>query len=1759
MSFSAIDAAFRNRPDSGITDADDALVGTLAGTLYVDVEADRAGRPHLVGAVLGDRAFRWEGQGKAALAGLKELDAFARGARCIAGHNILAHDLPILRDAVPGLSALMLPVIDTLLLSPLAHPANPYHRLVKDYKLVKETLNDPVADARLCRTLLHDSAKAFLRLALVQPDVAGFHRFAFSQPEHAGMADLLGRLGAPLPPSPAAAMVAWRRCAGDAVCTAAAGRLSPNRIEAPEARLPFAYALAWLTVAGGSSVLPAWVWRRHPDTARLLAQLRDTPCGDDACPWCRVGFDAVGWLARTFGFDSYRAEPAAPDGGSLQQRIVEAGLAGRPHLAVLATGGGKSLCFQVPALARHHRTGALTVVISPLQALMKDQVDNLEAKTKHPVAAALYGALTQPERLAVMERVRCGDVAILYVSPEQLRNPSVTRTIEARQIGAWVFDEAHCLSKWGHDFRPDYLYTARFIADLAKRQGTKPPPVCCFTATAKHEVVDEIRALFRDRLGQDLTPFAAGVDRANLTFAIEAVDSDGKVERIDELLAEHLPAHDPGACAVVYAATRRRTEELRDALTGRGWQAAAFHAGMKVPAKQEVQAGFVDGSIKVVCATNAFGMGIDKDTVRLVVHADVPGSLEAYLQEAGRAGRDRQPATCVLLYDPADLETQFRLSAASELTRRDVAQVLRGVRKLARTLGRDEVVTTTGELMADPDLRFGFDAEDMDADTKVKTALSWLERAGLVERNENRTWVVTARPRLSSTEEARRRITALDLPEAGVVRWMSIYRALLAHAVDPDDETLLTVDFLARLPALEPDAPAPPQETTGRVLAILGAMATHGLIESGPVLTALVRPAGINASRRVSGQLSAIGRDLIDLMREEAPDGEPFVLTLNACTQRLRDHGRAEAQPEVALRLLKSLGDLDRNARLRLTPLARGRYRVRPSGPWDALAEGFRRRTAVAGVVLDRLLAKVRQADAGGKNVVGFTLEEMAEAVRGDVLLAADLRDPFAEAEAALLLLHDWKAIVLQSGLSVFRQGLSLRLPVDARGRRYTKDDHAPLARHYQGRTFQIHAMGEFATLGLTAPSRALAFAADYFSLPEDRLVERHFRNRRTELGRPVTGDLYDRIVTSLGNPAQQAIVTAGVGRNLLVLAGPGSGKTRVIVHRCAWLMRVQRVPAQAILVVCFNHSAALSVRRRLRALIGDEAAWVDARTYHALAMRLVGATFAGRVEGAADGAAARTAFDDVIRDATALLRGERAFPGLDAEDVRERLLARYRYILIDEYQDIDEDQYNLVSAIAGRQEKDPEARIALMAVGDDDQAVYGFRGADVAFIRRFRDDYNADVHHLLENYRSSKAIVEAAATVVASNRGRMKEGQPLSVDKARARHLPGGRWHALDPVGRGRVRVLSVEGAAHQVGAALAEIRRLRALDPGANWADFAVLAHNRAELVPFQALCERNGVPADPAFEENEKAFPLHRLREVVAMLDRLRDRSSRVDGAWLRAQAEATRGALGPSPWWAVVDHLLGAWDREYGSVEVEPEAARETFYEALAQLRRERPPVDGLFLGTLHGAKGMEFRHVVVLDAGWNRSKADAHREEERRLFYVGMTRARETLCLMQRADVRHPHLPLLDGLDLDRATAEGDGRAEQLLLNRNRSVLGLGQLFIDFAGRRAPDHPLHRALSALRPGAPVRLEVVRDRQAHAQAIVRVCAGDGTVIAQLATDAAAITWGRLAPSVEQARVLAVVRRYRTDGKVEWRDKLRVDSWEIPIIEVWTAAAR
>jgi ATP-dependent DNA helicase RecQ len=333
-------------------------------------------------------------------------------------------------------------------------------------------------------------------------------------------------------------------------------------------------------------------------------------------------------LQRLFGFSEFR--PGQAD-------VVAAALDDRDALVVMPTGSGKSLCYQLPALMRSD----LTIVVSPLVALMHDQATALERIAPGRVALVNaqrgHGANAQS-----MERVRGGEVRLLYVAPERFGSPAFARALAGARVGLFVVDEAHCVSQWGHDFRPDYFT----LADAAQRVGARA--TLALTATATLRVADDIVGRLRLREPLRVT---TGFDRPNLSFAV--VPCRGAVEKRRRLVAT-LSADD-ALPAIVYAGTRGASEELAAALDGAlNEGVVTYHAGMDRGARAAAQERFMSGEARVIVATNAFGMGIDKSDVRTVCHATVPGSLEAYYQEAGRAGRDGRPARCLLFAEGRD-------------------------------------------------------------------------------------------------------------------------------------------------------------------------------------------------------------------------------------------------------------------------------------------------------------------------------------------------------------------------------------------------------------------------------------------------------------------------------------------------------------------------------------------------------------------------------------------------------------------------------------------------------------------------------------------------------------------------------------------------------------------------------------------------------------------------------------------------------------------------------------------------------------------------------------------------------------------------------------------------------------------------------------------------------------------------------------------------------------------------------------------------
>ena len=406
----------------------------LQQCLLFDIEINEQNRIYSVGAVFRGEKFQVNSGKEVSSKQLQTFDEFGSDASFILGHNIINHDIPRLQNCAPSLRVLHKPAIDTLYLSPLAYPENPYHRLVKDYKLVRDSVNDPCEDALLAGRVFSEQWDAFTMQPAGRKDVLSIYRsFLKKDNSLTGTATALGAMGIELLEGDEL-YTSFSRFAEKNCCCNGIKNLVNQLTAGGVSHPPLAYVTAWLTVAGGNSVLPPWVRHKFPEVSVILHQLRENPCGNSQCSYCLKSHNPKLFLSDFFGFDDFRPEPATEEGRSLQEEIVAAGARNTTLFATLPTGGGKSLCFLLPALMRYQRRNLLTIVISPLQALMKDQVDNFSRQTGTKIAAALYGLLTMPERGEVLEGIRSGDIGILYISPEQLRNFSFVSIISQREI-----------------------------------------------------------------------------------------------------------------------------------------------------------------------------------------------------------------------------------------------------------------------------------------------------------------------------------------------------------------------------------------------------------------------------------------------------------------------------------------------------------------------------------------------------------------------------------------------------------------------------------------------------------------------------------------------------------------------------------------------------------------------------------------------------------------------------------------------------------------------------------------------------------------------------------------------------------------------------------------------------------------------------------------------------------------------------------------------------------------------------------------------------------------------------------------------------------------------------------------------------------------------------------------------------------------------------------------------------------------------------
>ena len=1729
---------------------------TSPAILIFDLETDRdSGALLQIGALRSDNGVRYESpilhDDTARTAAIAALEALAADVQYLMGHNILAHDLPVLHQYAPASPLYDLPVIDTLRLSPLAFPQNPYHRLLKDYKIVRTGKNSPLADCEACLRLFHDQSAAFSKLRQEAPETFALYRQLFGTlPYHENGTLQLAKAHT-LPPAdlPDAITRLLQDKDGLRVCQMQLTALLQQTLPDNSTHIPLAYTFSWLKVSGGNSVLAPWVRQQFPASAQYIDALRNHDCGDPACHYCQTTHNPRHQLKRYFGFDRFRAIEHIEGG---QEAIVRAGMAGENVLTVLATGGGKSICFQLPALNRYHRNGGLTIVICPLQSLMMDQVKNLQDKGISGVDT-LNGMRSITERADILDRIALGDIGILFVAPEQFRNTSFLTAIKQRQINGFVFDEAHCLSKWGHDFRPDYRYAAKYIKE---HHSGNLPAISCFTATAKPDVLDEIRTHFAETLGITFHEFLGGHERDNLAYEVLQTAHGEKKHRIHELLQRELGHQDGGA--VVFVARRKSAETISEYLKQQNWACAHYHAGLGANEKADIQQRFIDGELRVIVATNAFGMGVDKKDVRAVIHAEIPGSLENYLQEAGRAGRDQQHARCILLYDPHDIDTQFTLNKHNQLERRDLQHIWKKLRNMDNS-HRDghNLIVTSGELLRGSSGYMSFDDDDRAADTKTKTALAWLERAELLARSENQARIYPSRSGKLTLEQALAKIRH----DSGLSQRKQDLYSTVAEIVyrAEDDEALSTDELIKQTGA-----------SYTEIHGILKALEALDILTNDTRITIILRVgisdhAGVRLERLLRRE-QALWQKLQELVPDAAL-GEWQRLPLSPLCQQLKDTldgddhehnktGKTDAPvPADLKKLLFSLA-ADKDAinhsggSLDLRDMGNDLLQLRfknPKDDWDDLITRSELRCTLCTHIVPYLIqkaGKVRSKDALAETSYGELLEQFNKN-QNTAAIPAEKRE--ALLNQALLYLHKQDVIRLNHGMTILRHAMTIHLNETNLHKDYLKNDFTQLARYYISKRLQIHAMREYAVKALEKITLGLELVKDYFHDKESDFYNKWFKGREAELKEDISPATLKKITGAL-NPVQHAIVTDKSDHNHLILAGPGSGKTRVIVHRVAWLVRARHSDPAGIIVLAYNRHAAREIKKRLYDLIGGIAAAITVLTYDGMAMRLLGVRITGKED------VPKAQFQQWCEEATAMLNNSDNDTETGMDDTRDKLLAGFRHILVDEYQDISETHYNLVSALAGRSRQDDNDKLTLLAVGDDDQNIYSWNGSSSnTWIERFCNDYHvARPDYLTQNYRSSAHIIAAANAVIATLPDRLKQNHPVTINDERQDAPPGGDWREKDPERQGKVRIIRLpDGSNHnrQTQAIWAEIQRLREKDPAIEWKNIAILVRNNDQLKTLQTLCENQKIPYSVSCYKNSQTA-LHKLRQIVRLKEAIIACKEPLAARDIKTLLEQQQT---DSRWREYLNTLFQDFCDEHGEylshdttednspAQYQPDYLKKWLDDYLIELKKLRS--SGIYLGTIHSAKGLEFKHVFLPDSGWTNNA------EECRLYYVGMTRAIETLTLIQ-SDPKHPFIAALPEENTDKTEQHF---AEDITLHTEYRTLLWGEMDLGFAAadehikKDSPDTPqlqnIHeklRAIASLDVGTPLQVRRRYD--------IWEFLHDGIVVARTSKGAKeTMPQGNF-----QAVVAELVVRYKTEEGEQYRYRYpeEIEKWTVVV---------
>lgn len=1443
---------------------------------------------------------------------IHEFEKFIQKTQYLCGHNIFNHDIKFIENKIDNFNEIKL--IDTLYLSPLLFPEKPYHHLVKDDKLDPENYNNPLNDSIKAKELFFDEINQFTRLDYKLQQI--YFILLHNEKYFTNFFDYIDFTNT----NEDTESIINERFANE-ICLN--GELS-NFIKNNKVEL--AYSLALINTTTRGSISPRWVMKQYPGVENIIYNLRNRPC-TGGCAYCQQHLDIHAALKTYFNFSNYRTF----HGVDLQADAVRAAVNNQSLLAVFPTGGGKSLTFQVPALMAGENFKSLTVVISPLQSLMKDQVDNLE-KDLITEAVTINGLLDPTERAKAFERVENGSASILYISPESLRSRSIERIILARNIARFVIDEAHCFSAWGQDFRTDYQYIGDFIKRIQEQKNlNRTIPVSCFTATAKIQVIEDIKGYFFKKLNLKLDLFIAPSKRENLHYqVITCADEQKKYDTLRQILEnEQCPT-------IIYTSRTRRTLKIAEKLISDGFLATFYHGKLDSEIKKNHQDAFMSGKIPIIVATSAFGMGVDKKDVGLVIHYDISDSLENYVQEAGRAGRNENiQAKCYVLYNEEDLNKHFVLLNQTKMSIKEIQQIWRAIKSLTKF--RASISSSALDIAR----QAGWDDNINDLETRVRTAIAALENAGFIKRRQNVPRIYASSIKSRNADEAITKINNSNrFNEKDKIAAIRIIKRLFsAKSHKTNENSEYRVDYLCDTLQLVKE----------NVIHIIDMMREENILADEHDRCAYIFK---NARQNYSLTLLKNYQKLESFMITELNE-QQNIYNLKEINENAAKYGCKNITINKIKDIINiwSIKGWIKRKQSKTIDKSSGHISIEFKQTKDIIKQQIENRTLIAKFVLEYITKKHQQPIAETdtpKVQVNFSMMELKTAYeqsqKNTIFKKSVTYDILDD---ALFYLNRIKAMKFDGDFMVIYNAMRIERIEKDNKKNYNKENYKDLQLFYKNKIEQIHLVGEYAKKMISNYREALQFVDDYFQLEHQKFLNKYFDTKRQkEIQNNITPQKFKQMFGEL-SPDQLAIINDKNSQYIVVAAGPGSGKTKVLVHKLASLLLLEEIKHEQLLMLTFSRAAATEFKKRLIKLIGNVASYVEIKTFHSFCFDILGQV--GDLEKS----------KNIIKQASEKIKTK----DLELSKITKHVL------VIDEAQDINAEEFDLINALI---EYNVEMRV--IAVGDDDQNIYDFRGANSEYMKKILEQNNSKLYELPMNYRSTSNLVTFTNQFVQKIENRMKKTPIIAT-----RH------------DKSEIIITKFSKTKQLITPVVEAVSRIKPMG------STCVMANTNDEVAQIAALLTKHNIKAKCI--QNDFDFKLDNLYEIRYFLNILNKNVKYYkidDTIWEYAKRQLIT-KFNRSNKLEAVTKLIGDFE----------ETNKKTKYISDFNLFINESKFDDfvtqgegtVLVSTMHKSKGREFDNVFL-----NLQNYTADTDAKKRLLYVAMTRAKQNLYTFSDRDL-----------------------------------------------------------------------------------------------------------------------------------------------------------